>query len=103
MMSPRAITVSVAIILLVACAGSNDDSRPEPGGVVPEDACGASRVQDFADRKLDDALRTRIAEQSGAETIRVMRPGRAYTMEYRAERLSVRIDEDGRIAALNCG
>lgn len=100
-MFSRMLVALAAGSLLAGCAGeTNQSTQP---ATMPDDACGASHVQGFEGRKLDDDLRARIGEQSDAETIRIMRPGHAYTMDYRVGRLSVRIDEDGRITALNCG
>jgi hypothetical protein len=41
--------------------------------------------------------------ESGAAAMRVMHPGQAYTLEYRADRLSIRLDEDGVITTIGCG
>lgn len=100
-MHVRSLLALFAAGLMSACTWLESDSGPRTP--VPEGGCGASRVQAFEGRVLNDDVRARIAEKSGAESIRIMRPGRAYTMEYLAGRLSVRIDEDGRITSLNCG
>ncbi len=40
---------------------------------------------------------------SGARTVRVLRPGEAMTMDFRADRLTVVVDEHRIIARANCG
>jgi hypothetical protein len=98
-----------SLLLLTACAPMNQNNPPrEPAPEPPrvssgEDACGASRVQDRVGRRYDEALGESIREQSGAGTLRVMRPGHAYTLEYREDRLNVRIDENEVITDIGCG
>ncbi|MGM0982547.1 MAG: I78 family peptidase inhibitor [Pseudomonadota bacterium] len=100
---------AVGLMLMTACSATNEstvprDPAPEPPRVNEgDDACGAGRVQDRVGRAFDEALRASLREQSGAEALRVMRPGEAHTLDYRAERLNVRLDERGRITALDCG
>ncbi|PMR72136.1 hypothetical protein C1H69_22315 [Billgrantia endophytica] len=80
------------------------EPAPEPPRVSEEgDTCGASRVQDRVGRQFDEALGESMREQSGAGTIRVMRPGHAYTLEYRADRLNVRVDDNEVITDIGCG
>lgn len=100
-----------SLSLMTACSAMNETSvrrepAPEPPRVTSgedEDTCGAGRVQDRVGRDFDEALGTSLREESGAEMLRVMRPGEAYTLDYRAERLNVRLDENGTITALDCG
>lgn len=95
--------------LMTACSAMNESAvRHEPAPKPPrvtdgEDACGAGRVQDVVGRHFDAALGASLREASGADSLRVMRPGEAHTLDYRAERLNVRLDERDRITALECG
>ena len=41
--------------------------------------------------------------QSGAHMARVLRPGQMITKEYNAQRLSLVVDDNGRITAVRCG
>ncbi|GAB2793141.1 hypothetical protein GCM10027040_19220 [Halomonas shantousis] len=76
-------------------------STPEASGI--DTTCEAETVQSAVGRALDEALRRRLASESGAAQVRVMHPGQAYTLEYREDRLSVRVDAQGRIESLSCG
>ena len=40
---------------------------------------------------------------SGAKVVRVLRPGMMMTMEYRGDRLNLRIDGQGKILSATCG
>ena len=40
---------------------------------------------------------------SGAKVVRVLRPGMMVTMEYRGDRLNLRIDGQGKILSVTCG
>ncbi|TFH85847.1 hypothetical protein EQG41_15595 [Billgrantia azerbaijanica] len=78
--------------------------RVEPGrGSSGDDPCGAGRVQDRVGRAYSEALGEALRRESGAGALRVMRPGEAHTLEYRAERLNVHLDEDEVITAIRCG
>lgn len=100
---------SVSLLLITGCAPMNQSNPPrEPAPEPPrvsngEDACGASRVQDRIGRRYDEALGESIREQSGAGALRVMRPGYAYTLEFREDRLNVRVDEGDVITDIGCG
>ncbi len=66
--------------------------------------------------RIDDALRMRhigtefrmrdrdaIQYGANARTARVLRPDDAATMDFREDRLNIRLSEDGKIDALDCG
>ncbi|MCE8018362.1 hypothetical protein HOP62_19975 [Halomonas sp. MCCC 1A17488] len=80
------------------------DPAPKPPRVSgSEDACGAQRVQDRLGRRYDEALGESIRRESGAATLRVIRPGQAYTLEYRGDRINVHIDDGDTITDIGCG
>lgn len=80
------------------------EPAPQPPRVSErEDACGAQRVQDRIGRQHDESLTASIRQESGAVALRVIRPGHAYTMDYRGERINVHIDEGGVITSIGCG
>lgn len=95
--------------MLVGCTSATSSSVPhEPAPLPPrvearEDSCGAGRVQDRVGRAYDEGLGQAILEESGAATLRVMRPGHAYTLEYRDDRINVRVDDNEVISDIGCG
>nr|WP_281430537.1 I78 family peptidase inhibitor [Salinicola acroporae] len=52
---------------------------------------------------LTDALQAEIADRSRAAEIRVIEPGKSYTMDYRAERLDIKVDDQRMITDISCG
>ncbi|WP_240454097.1 I78 family peptidase inhibitor [Halomonas sp. NO4] len=107
-MSPLALIPLVAGLLLSGCAMTASPPPREPAPPPPrvdggDDACGAGRVQDRVGQTYSEALGQSLQQASGADALRVMRPGHAYTLEYRADRLNVRVDEAGVITAIGCG
>lgn len=84
-----------------ADADAEPQIRVGPGLDGP--ACDASRVQDYVGRIADaDSVRDAVAA-SGARTVRVIKPGMAVTMDFRGDRLNLRLDADDRIVAVTCG
>lgn len=96
-----------AVLLLAGCAGMSSppprEPAPPPPRVETSAACGAERVQDRVGRHFGAALGEAIRAESGAAAMRVIRPGEAVTLDYRADRLNVRLDEDDVITVIGCG
>jgi hypothetical protein len=44
-----------------------------------------------------------MQSKSGAQTLRVVRYGEVVTMEYNANRLTVQLDQQNRVATARCG
>ncbi|MFQ3789477.1 I78 family peptidase inhibitor [Halomonas sp. A29] len=85
---------------------ASHDPAPKPPQVSESDnenACGAQHVQDRVGRRYDEALGESIRQESGAAALRVIRPGHAYTMEYRGDRINVHIDDSDTVTDINCG
>lgn len=107
----RTLTIMAAALILAGCAGSAStssaptrDEAPEPPTMSqPDDACGAQQVQGYVGEAYTEALGERLEQESGAGDVRVKRPGQAHTLEYRADRLDVSVDDVGVIQAVQCG
>jgi hypothetical protein len=67
------------------------------------DACGARKVQDMVGKKASKAIVAAIGNASGAESVRVIKPGQPVTMDYRETRLNASLDKKGRIREFGCG
>jgi hypothetical protein len=52
---------------------------------------------------LTDELQQRISDRSRADDIRVVEPGKNYTMDYRSERLNIKVDQQRKITDIACG
>ncbi|MAM57468.1 MAG: hypothetical protein CMN25_09060 [Salinicola sp.] len=96
----------VSGFLLAGCSTApKPDDAPRPPDVkpVPEDACGAQTVGSLVGETLTDELQAQIADRSRAADIRVIEPGKSYTMDYRAQRLDIKVDDQRMITDISCG
>jgi len=71
-----------------------------PADLAP--SCSADSARGFIGKPGDDnADKARIA--ADADAVRLIRPGQAVSMEYRAERLNLKLDDKGLVTAATCG
>lgn len=118
-----ALAASLATLLslgLAACSGTSDTGdtalpdaaeAPAASAPAPVDAptapaamtCDAGVVQALVGQPSDDAVIEQARTDSGAGTVRVLKPGDAATMDYREDRLNIDLDADGVIQSLRCG
>ncbi|NKB16386.1 MAG: peptidase inhibitor I78 [Sphingomonadales bacterium] len=103
-----ALPVTIIGLLMTACAGSGpppyQTGQREPISLRDDDdGCGMSLVQSFVGLRANDAVRGEVARQSGAGSLRWVRPGEAVTMDFRADRITAELDEDDVIRTLRCG
>lgn len=98
----RILTIAATALLASGCM--EDMPRPEPGpGGPPPRECRNAGLGQFTGRPMNPRLRARLQRVSGAATVRVVRPDEAVTMDFRADRLTVSLDERGRIRTARCG
>ncbi|MDQ0251037.1 hypothetical protein J2W22_003101 [Sphingomonas kyeonggiensis] len=64
--------------------------------------CNANAVQRFIGAPMSPGLQSRLRARSGASSVRVVRPGEAMTMDFRRDRLTVDLNDRGRINGLRC-
>ena len=65
--------------------------------------CDAAALGGLVGREPTGALGEEALRRSGARTLRWIRPGDAVTMDYRPDRLNVRLDERHRVEGFSCG
>lgn len=123
-MSVQRTLLSTAIVatLALSVAACSPDATPEPAitpatdaGVIDPPAadvvatpdatatCNADAVQSLVGQTSTDALVEQARTDSGANSVRVLKPGDAATMDYREDRLNIELDDAGAITALRCG
>ncbi len=85
---------TLAVAALAACA---EPVTPPPEPLPDGGTCGAAGYASLVGRPL--AAVTLPAELPQ----RVIRPGEMVTMEFRADRLTIEVDEAGTITAVRCG
>lgn len=75
--------------------------RVAPG--LEEGSCDAEAAQRFVGKKADEATVKAAVAASGAKAARVIKPDTMVTMDYRGDRLNIRLDDAGDIIAVTCG
>ena len=65
--------------------------------------CGSQHLGSFVGKTRTDAISAAVAQASGAKSIRWISPGMAVTMDYREDRLNVRLNDKGVILSVSCG
>ncbi|HEX8666040.1 MAG TPA: I78 family peptidase inhibitor [Beijerinckiaceae bacterium] len=65
--------------------------------------CDAEKAQFAVSRPYTAAMAEKARIAAGASTMRKMEPGRAYTMEFRADRLILHVDRRGVVTSAGCG
>ena len=92
------------IVILAALTAAACAPAEAPGGAGPASGqCDTARLGALAGRAFTDSLRTDALRRSGARTARVIRPGDAVTMDYRADRLNIHLTAAGRVERFACG
>ena len=93
---------------LAACAGGEPPpyqiGRREPISLRDDgDMCGQSLVQNYVGLRANETVREEVIRRSGAATVRWVEPGMAVTMDFREDRMTATLDEDGVVVSLRCG
>jgi hypothetical protein len=72
---------------------------------MPQEAglCSASPAEVLVGERYRRGVPTRAKRLSGARTVRVIWPGQAVTLDFREDRLNLRVDYRRRITAVRCG
>ncbi len=65
--------------------------------------CRAGPAEVLVGERYRRGVPSRAKALSGARAVRVQWPGTAMTMDYRVDRLNLRVDRRRRITAVSCG
>lgn len=97
-----AITLSMAALSLAACA---NPPKIQTGGVLPPQQmrCDADAAKAAIGQPSSDAVVEQARIAAGAKSTRVLRPNQPATMDFRDDRLNVRLDDVGVVKSLDCG
>ena len=90
----KKITLLLPLTLLTAC-----ETIPTTG----KGTCDATRVQNFVGAIGTADLGTALLNRSRARTLRWLAPGTMATMDYRQDRLNVRVDGRNFVTGVDCG
>ena len=88
-----------------ASSGDTPLKGPEPPGIarLPEGECDAAPAQRYVGQKADSTVVQAELTATKAKQVRVIKPDMMITMDFRGDRLNVRVDDDGKISAITCG
>jgi hypothetical protein len=98
--------VLLMVLALSACAAPAREvtTAAPPGTNHPRaGACDARKLSWTLGLVADDALIERSRMESGATTVRVLRPGMMITNEVNPARLNLRIDNARKVLVYSCG
>lgn len=84
-------------IALGLCAGIAGCSETESAASSGEDSCGAAAYQSQIGHAVGDL------ELTPGAKLRIVGPGQAMTMDYRADRMNIETDSAGQILRVFCG
>jgi uncharacterized lipoprotein YajG len=87
-------TMAISTMLLAGCATAQNAEARE---------CRVEGAQSAIGKPAATGTIEGIRKRSGAKTVRVVRPGEMVTMDYRADRVTVTVDERQTIAKVACG
>ncbi|MFC3716253.1 I78 family peptidase inhibitor [Luteimonas soli] len=117
---PPSLVALVAALALGACAtppgdaaaqaqaaqAGNDVIAPDPASA-PADAatqCNADAAQSYIGQDASEATVAQAKAAAGATgALRVIKPGQPVTMDFRADRLNVEVDDGNAIVRISCG
>ena len=100
----RIALIGFSALTLGACTATvSDQGQAVPAAsTIDPLACSVSRAESFVG-KPGDAIAEDARIAAGAQTVRVIRPGQAVTMDYRADRLNLELDDSGILVRVRCG
>lgn len=91
--------VPILSLALVAC---QPRAAVAPVAGVPSPGCDAAASRALIGQAFTPALSAKAQKRAGAASVRVVRPGDMMTMEFRADRLNIELDDRGRVQAFSC-
>ncbi|WP_036166227.1 I78 family peptidase inhibitor [Noviluteimonas dokdonensis] len=101
-----------AALALAACSSSpandsSDATTPAAAATTTPpmlaESCKADAAQQFVGKTATPEIVEQARVATGAKTARVLTPGMMVTMEYRGDRLNVRVGTDNVIGSVDCG
>ncbi len=97
------LVVTALIAVSAGCAAPPLAGEPEDVAPRHSSDCDASKAQALIGQSGSSELAAKAQQWSGAGAVRWLKPGQLVTMEYRADRLNIELDGEGRVVAIRCG
>lgn len=76
---------------------------PAPAAPAAPDQCSADAAQGLVGQQGTAELAAEALRLTGLRTVRWVWPGQAVTMDYRADRLDISLDHEGKVERISCG
>ncbi|MCL1636051.1 I78 family peptidase inhibitor [Luteimonas sp. SX5] len=83
-------------------AAAETTPSPPPAADVAK-RCDAANAQWAVGKPADQTLIDKAVSDSGSQTVRVIKPGEAVTMDFREDRLNIEVDAENNVATVRCG
>ncbi len=80
---------------------AEEQIRVAPG--LQDESCSAEAAQGYVGKKADRSVVESAIKASGAKSVRVIEPDMMVTMDFRSDRLNIRVDAAGKITTITCG
>ena len=87
----------LAAVLFGGCAAT------PPPATIGDGQCRSEGLGAYVGQLATSELGGRMLATSGASVLRWVQPGQMVTMEFRGDRLTVRLDGANRVLSANCG
>lgn len=107
-----AFSAAVLTISLAACAATPPSSGAESGPVTGDSTppvqaggslCDAGKAQAAVGQAASAEAIEKARVDAGAGVARVLKPGQMVTMEFRADRLNIDVDDNNNVKTVRCG
>ncbi len=92
----RPVLLALPLLSLGGCA----TTAPQVAG---KGSCSADELADYAGRPATAKLAEEMMQASGAKVLQWIQPGQMVTMDFRSDRLRVKLGPDNKVASVNCG
>ena len=94
--------IALAALLGAGCTAMAAHEPPVHGDT-PGHECRSEGLDAFVGQDATAELGGEILAKSGAKVLRWLQPGQIVTMEFRADRVNVKLDAQNKVAAVTCG
>jgi|SRR5699024_1114273 len=96
------VAAGVALLALAGCQSGPKQAEGIPADKAVAD-CSVEKVQHYLGGLYRTGMEEDIRKEAGAEEVRVLDVSAHETMDYRHERLNIRVDKNHRIFSMSCG
>lgn len=97
--NPRPAIAFAALLGLAACASP----MPPPPDLPPSGQCVAAAGAWAIGRAPDAGVVEQVRIDTRSSAVRVVRPGDVVTMDYRVDRVNIKVNERNAIVGVSCG